>query len=228
MNEPADSEMPRSDPAHPSSIRTLKQLREAEAACRRCPLYRDATQAVPGDGRVSAQLMLVGEQPGDREDLAGEPFVGPAGRMLDRALIDAGIPRRQVFVTNAVKHFKHEMRGKRRLHKRPNAYEIDRCRWWLELELAIVKPAGVLALGATAARSLLRRTVTVARARQHPQRMEDGTAVFVTIHPSLLLRIRERVDKEREYRRFIADMRRAMQAVTRSRRFGSGPNRNPA
>ena len=142
MNEPADSEMPRSDPAHPSSIRTLKQLREAEAACRRCPLYRDATQAVPGDGRVSAQLMLVGEQPGDREDLAGEPFVGPAGRMLDRALIDAGIPRRQVFVTNAVKHFKHEMRGKRRLHKRPNAYEIDRCRWWLELELAIVKPAG--------------------------------------------------------------------------------------
>jgi len=205
--------MPSSDPAPPAEIRTLKQLREAEAACRRCPLYRDATQVVPGDGRVSARLMLVGEQPGDREDLAGQPFVGPAGRVLEHALGDAGIPRRQVFITNAVKHFKHEMRGKRRLHKRPNAYEIDRCRWWLELELAIVKPAGVVALGTTAARSLLGRAVTVSRARQQPQSMDDGTAVFVTIHPSFLLRIREQADKDREYRRFVADMRRAMQAI---------------
>jgi DNA polymerase len=207
------SEVPDSDSAHPPHIRTLKQLREAEAACRRCPLYRDATQVVPGDGPASARLVLVGEQPGDREDLAGQPFVGPAGRILDRALEDAGIPRRQVFVTNAVKHFKHEMRGKRRLHKRPTAHEIDRCRCWLEAELAIVKPAGVIALGATAARSLLRRAVAVSRTRQQPQSMDDGTAVFVTVHPSLLLRIREKADKEREYRRFVADMRRAMQAV---------------
>lgn len=205
--------MSNSDPA-PPTIRTLKQLREAEAACRRCPLYRDATQVVPGEGSLSARLMLVGEQPGDREDLAGQPFVGPAGRVLERALDDAGISRRQVFVTNAVKHFKHEMRGKRRLHKRPNAYEIDRCRWWLDLELAIVKPAGVVALGATAARSLLRRTVTISRARHEPHRLPDGTTVFVTIHPSLLLRIREQADKEREYRQFVADVKRAMQAVS--------------
>src|SRR5438128_10457564 len=136
-------------------IHSLPELAKAENACTRCPLYKDATQAVPGEGRRSAKVMLVGEQPGDKEDLAGKPFVGPAGRLLDQALADAGIPRNETFVTNAVKHFKHEMRGKRRLHKRPNAYEIARCKWWLDLERQIVKPEVVVALGATAARSLL-------------------------------------------------------------------------
>ena len=146
-----------------ASIRTLGALRRAEAACTRCPLYQFATQVVPGEGPVHASMMLVGEQPGDQEDLAGHPFVGPAGRILDSALGEAGISRSQVFVTNAVKHFKHEMRGKRRLHKRPNGSEIERCRWWLERERAIVGPAAIVALGATAARSVLGRTVACPR-----------------------------------------------------------------
>ncbi len=137
------------------SITTLSALREAEAQCTRCPLYADATQVVPGEGKAQSHFMLVGEQPGDKEDLAGKPFVGHAGRILDQALKEAGIARNDAFVTNAVKHFKHEMRGKRRLHKRPNAYEIERCRWWVDLERAIVKPTVIIALGATAARSLL-------------------------------------------------------------------------
>ena len=125
----------------PPSMRSLRELAAAEQACRRCPLYQDATQAVPGEGRKGAHLMLVGEQPGDKEDIAGKPFVGPAGRMLDEALAEAGIPREEVFVTNAVKHFKHEMRGKRRLHKRPSNYEIERCKVWLENERSLIKPA---------------------------------------------------------------------------------------
>src|SRR5262245_55566817 len=124
-------------------INSLPELAEAENACTRCPLYKDATQAVPGEGRRSAHVMLVGEQPGDKEDLSGKPYVGPAGRVLDRALAEAGIPRTEVFVTNAVKHFKHEMRGKRRVHKRPNAYEIKRCKIWLDLERALVKPVAI-------------------------------------------------------------------------------------
>jgi len=147
------------------TINSLPELAEAENACTRCPLYKDATQAVPGEGRRSAHVMLVGEQPGDKEDLSGKPFVRAAGRVLDRALADAGIPRTEVFVTNAVKHFKHEMRGKRRLHKRPNAYEIERCKIWLDLERAIVKPVAIVALGATAARSLLGRPVTIGKLR---------------------------------------------------------------
>src|SRR5262249_26711584 len=135
-------------------VTTLSALAEAENACRRCPLHREATRAVPGEGPKHASIMLVGEQPGDKEDLAGKAFVGPAGRLLDRALADAGIDRKTVFVTNAVKHFKHEMRGKRRLHKRPNAGEIDRCRWWFRLERAIVKPGLIVAMGATAVRGV--------------------------------------------------------------------------
>src|SRR5690242_8436621 len=122
------------------TIRSLTALRDAEAACRRCPLYRGATQVVPGEGPKRAQVMMVGEQPGDQEDRQGHPFVGPAGRILDRAIVAAGIERRQVFVTNAVKHFKYEQRGKRRLHKKPNTSEIEACRWWLKLERAIVRP----------------------------------------------------------------------------------------
>jgi DNA polymerase len=193
----------------PGSLRSLKALAELEADCTRCPLYKDATQVVPGEGRAGARLMLLGEQPGDKEDLAGRPFVGPAGRILDEALGRAGIPRGDVFVTNAVKHFKHEMRGKRRLHKRPNAYEIERCRWWLDHERAIVKPRAIVALGASAARSLFGRVVTINKTRGRALQLADGTAAFVTIHPSWLLRIEDADDKQREYRSFVADLRLA-------------------
>jgi uracil-DNA glycosylase len=197
------------DAEPPPAITSLKELARAEHECRRCPLYENATQAVPGEGRRQAHLMLVGEQPGDKEDIAGKPFVGPAGRMLDEALDEAGIPREEVFVTNAVKHFKHEMRGKRRLHKRPNAYEIERCKIWLDVERTIVRPSGIVALGATAARSLLGRPVTITKVRGAPLQLADGTAALVTIHPSLLLRIEDRADKAREYRAFVADLRQA-------------------
>ncbi|HEY8442736.1 MAG TPA: UdgX family uracil-DNA binding protein [Xanthobacteraceae bacterium] len=197
------------DAEPPPAITSLKELARAEHECRRCPLYENATQAVPGEGRRQAHLMLVGEQPGDKEDIAGKPFVGPAGRMLDEALEEAGIPREEVFVTNAVKHFKHEMRGKRRLHKRPNAYEIERCKIWLDVERTIVRPSGIVALGATAARSLLGRPVTITKVRGAPLQLADGTAALVTIHPSLLLRIEDRADKAREYRAFVADLRQA-------------------
>ncbi len=189
--------------------RTLADLAAAERACTRCPLYKDATQAVPGEGSKRARLLLVGEQPGDKEDLAGKPFVGPAGRILDQALDAAGIARGEAFVTNAVKHFKHEMRGKRRLHKRPNAYEIERCKWWLDQERAIIKPAAIVALGATAARSLFGRVVTITRVRGRAHQLADGTAALVTIHPSWLLRIEDEDDKKREYRNFVADLRLA-------------------
>jgi uracil-DNA glycosylase len=190
-------------------IDSLVELAKAEAECTRCPLYQHATQAVPGEGRTSARLMLVGEQPGDKEDLAGKPFVGPAGAILDRALEDADIRRNAVFVTNAVKHFKFEQRGKRRLHKRPNAYEIDRCKWWLDHERTIIRPAAIVALGATAARSLFGRVVTIGKMRAQEHRLASGTPAFVTIHPSYLLRIQDDDDKAREYRRFVADLRSA-------------------
>jgi uracil-DNA glycosylase len=190
-------------------IRSLAQLRKAEAACTRCPLYRDATQAVPGEGPADARLLVVGEQPGNREDLEGRPFVGPAGRMFDDALQEAGIDRTGVFVTNAVKHFKHEPRGKRRLHKKPNAHEIERCRWWLDIERALIKPDVVLALGATAARSLTGRPIAIGKARGHPIELADGSLLVVTIHPSYLLRIRDAGDRHAEYVRFVGDLRRA-------------------
>jgi uracil-DNA glycosylase len=172
-------------------------------------LYRDATQVVPGEGREDAGLILAGEQPGDKKDLAGKPFVGPAGLLLDRALGDAGIDRRRVFVTNAVKHFKYEWRGKRRLHKRPNAGEIDICRWWLDLERGVVRPRTIMALGATAARSLLARPATIARERGRPHQLAAGTALHVTTHPSLLLRLRDGAERAAEYGRFVADLRAA-------------------
>jgi DNA polymerase len=193
--------------------RTLPGLREAVQACRGCDLYRNATQAVFGEGARHAEVLFVGEQPGDKEDLAGKPFVGPAGRLLDQALEQAGIPRGDAFVTNAVKHFKFEMRGKRRLHKRPNAYEIERCKWWFEQERAIVKPAAIVAMGATAARSLFGRVVTIAKMRGEVHRLADGTAALVTIHPSYLLRIQDEADKDREYRHFVSDLRLAMKTV---------------
>jgi DNA polymerase len=162
--------------------------------------------------------MLVGEQPGDKEDTAGKPFVGPAGRILDRALEDAGIPRREVFVTNAVKHFKFEPRGKRRLHKRPNAYEVQQCSWWLERERAIIRPRAIVALGATAGRSLFGKVITIGRARGQDLRLADGTLAFVTIHPSYLLRIKDKADQRREFRAFVADLRLAVKAMARAGR----------
>ncbi len=191
-----------------TDIRSLPALRDAEAACTRCPLYRNATQVVPGEGPKHAQVMLVGEQPGDQEDRQGHPFVGPAGRMLDRAIVDAGIDREQVFVTNAVKHFKFEPRGKRRLHKRPSAGEVDACRWWLDRERAIIKPRVIVALGATAARGVLGRTVTIASMRGETLDAGDGRRIIVTIHPSYLLRLRDDASKEREYEGFVGDLRR--------------------
>src|SRR5436853_3083111 len=180
-------------------IKSLPALAAADSECHRCPLYRDATQAVPGEGPKQAEFMLVGEQPVDKEYLAGKPFVGPAGRILDSALKDAGIARDDIFVTNAVKHFKHEMRGKRRLHKRPNNYEIERCKIWLEHERDLVKPSTIIALGATAARSLTGKTVTIAKMRRTPVDLADGTKLVVTVHPSSLLRI-EDDDKPPAYR----------------------------
>jgi len=193
-------------------IKSLQQLAAAEAGCTRCPLYRDATQAVPGEGPRRAAFMLVGEQPGDKEDIAGKPFVGPAGRVLDQALHDAGIAREETFVTNAVKHFKHEMRGKRRLHKRPDSYEIERCRIWLDAERSLVKPATIVALGVTAARSLTGRIVTIGKVRGQPLAMEDGTKLIVTVHPSALLRIEDEVERHAAYRSFVADLKVAAAA----------------
>jgi uracil-DNA glycosylase len=190
-------------------VTSLAALRRYEGQCRRCGLYRDATQVVPGEGEVGAPLMLVGEQPGDSEDHTGKPFVGPAGRVLDQALGEVGIPREAVFVTNAVKHFKYEWRGKRRLHKRPDAGEIEACRWWLDIERALIRPGVIVALGATAARGLLGRVVTIGKARNLTQKLADGTRVRVTIHPSAILRLQTEAEKAAEYHRFADDLRAA-------------------
>jgi DNA polymerase len=194
---------------HVIPIRTLKALREAEAACTRCPLYKYATQVVPGEGPAKARLMLVGEQPGDKEDIEGRPFVGPAGRLLDRAIEEAGIARREVFVTNAVKHFKFEPRGKRRIHKKPNAYEIDRCKWWNDIERRLIKPKLTAALGATAARSLFGRPVTISKVRGAILTLPDGGRALVTIHPSALLRMPDEEQKKIEFQHFVRDLRAA-------------------
>jgi len=197
----------------PSPITSLGQLAQAEADCRRCPLYRDATRVVPGEGPKQATFMLVGEQPGDKEDLAGKPFVGPAGRVLDRALADAGIEREATFVTNAVKHFKHEMRGKRRLHKRPNNDEIERCNIWLDEERRLVGPEVIIALGVTAARALTGKTVTIAKLRGKPLDLADATRLFITVHPSALLRIEDDDDKRAAYQQFVADLKAAAKSL---------------
>lgn len=195
-------------------IKSLRQLAAAEAACQRCPLYREATQAVPGEGPIRATFMLVGEEPGDKEDRTGRPFVGPAGRVLDEALRDAGIAREETFITNAVKHFKYEMRGKRRLHKRPNNHEIERCKIWLDDERRLVKPSAVIALGVTAARSLTGKTVTIGKVRGKTLSLDDGGKLFVTVHPSALLRIEDETQKRNAYRQFVADLKAAARVVS--------------
>jgi DNA polymerase len=184
---------------------TLEGIDKAIHACRRCPIGLLDNTAVMGEGPRKAQLMIVGEQPGDQEDLAGHPFVGPAGKVLDAHLERAGIDRRQVYLTNAVKHFKYVQRGKRRLHQSPTAKEIDICRFWIEGEREIVKPKLLLALGASAARGLLGKTVSIAKARGMPHALEDGSELWVTAHPSYLLRLQDEAKAQQE-RMFQADL----------------------
>jgi uracil-DNA glycosylase family protein len=187
---------------------SLAEARALAAQCRRCELWRGATQTVFGEGPASATVVLVGEQPGDKEDLQGHPFVGPAGGMLDRALAEAEIDRAQAYVTNAVKHFKNVPRGRKRIHQRPDRHEIEICRWWLDLELSFVRPRLVVALGASAARALFLRTVTITRERGRPLPFRDGLDGFVTVHPSFILRQRTDEDRRREYAALVADLRR--------------------
>jgi DNA polymerase len=187
---------------------TLDDLRRDADACMRCDLYRDATHLVFGEGPQNAEIVLVGEQPGDKEDLAGKPFVGPAGRLLDQCLEEADVDRGRCYVTNAVKHFKYQMRGKKRLHARPNAGEVQRCAWWLGAELELLKPRLVVALGATAVSSLLGSKIKVMRDRGHIIRPAGEVDILVTIHPSALLRIREPDEKERSRLAFIRDLKK--------------------
>ncbi|MGB3831405.1 MAG: UdgX family uracil-DNA binding protein [Mesorhizobium sp.] len=186
---------------------TLTEARAAAKTCRRCPLWHDATQTVFGEGPQDAEVVFVGEQPGDQEDIAGKPFVGPAGKVFDGVLAEAGIERDKAYVTNAVKHFKFERRGKRRLHSRPNAGEVRACRWWLDKELGFIRPRLAVALGATAALALTGRALPVTKMRGQRVARAGGLDVFLTIHPSFILRIREEADKQAERARFLADMR---------------------
>lgn len=188
---------------------SLAELREAAGRCRACPLWRDATQTVSGEGPKDAALMIVGEQPGDQEDIEGRPFVGPAGRLLDRALVEAGIERGETYLTNAVKHFKFTPRGKRRIHQKPDAGEIEHCRWWLEQERRLVRPRLVLAMGASAGRALLRRPVTIARERGRFQKLEDGSRLLLTTHPSYILRLPDPPRQNEAYAAMLADLRLA-------------------
>lgn len=200
-------------PPRPIS-REIEAVAAEASRCTRCSLYRNATQTVFGEGPAGATLMLVGEQPGDQEDLAGRPFVGPAGKLLDRALIEAGIDRVDVYVTNVVKHFKHERRGKRRLHRRPNREEIDICRWWLDLELRAVKPRLVVALGVTAASALAGRTVVLSRSRRKMIGLTGGLRGMAVQHPSALLRIPESDARNRAFDELVADLRYAAVSVS--------------
>ena len=195
----------------PRLYRSLADVREVAANCRDCPLWKNATQTVFGAGRESASIMFVGEQPGDQEDLAGKPFVGPAGRLLDRALTDAAIDRKATYVTNAVKHFKWEPRGKRRIHKKPSELEINACHQWLERELALVQPGLIVALGATAARAIFGRATAIEKNRGRvipaaQAKLGIDADVLVTVHPSFLLRVPSE-DRAAAYERFVADLK---------------------
>jgi uracil-DNA glycosylase family protein len=191
-------------PRH-ADTQLLDALHEARA-CRRCPLFELATQTVFGEGPADAPAMFIGEQPGDQEDIIGRPFVGPAGQMMDRAMEEAGIDRRMVYITNAVKHFKFNPRGKRRIHQTPEAPEITACRFWLDVEQVQLRPKLLVLMGATAARAVLGRQVTIGRERGRPIKLEDGRTAFVTVHPSFLLRVPDEEAKAREYRAFVRDL----------------------
>jgi len=186
---------------------SLSNVRAAAKNCRNCDLWKNATQTVFGEGPERARIMLVGEQPGNEEDLAGHPFVGPAGKLLDRALEEAGIDRRIVYVTNVVKHFKWEPRGKRRIHKKPRQSEINACRPWIEDELAIVKPKALVCLGSTAAKALLGRDFRVTVQRGKPVPSPLAPVVLATVHPSSILRAPDEESRHTEYARFVADLK---------------------
>jgi uracil-DNA glycosylase family protein len=192
------------------SLVSLAELRDAVNECRRCTLWKATTQGVPGEGMGRSRLMLVGEAPGDSEDLQGHPFVGPAGAILDRALQDAGLGRDSVYITNAVKHFKFEPRGKRRLHIKPSAGEIEACHWWLNEELRLMAPKLVMALGGTAARALLGHPVIVSQLRGAPTRLSATSHLWVTIHPSFLLRIPDDAQRRNEFARFVKELKDAV------------------
>jgi uracil-DNA glycosylase len=200
-------------PAAVPETSSWSELREAARDCTACHLYRRATQTVFGEGPKDAPIMLVGEQPGDYEDVAGKPFVGPAGKIMDRALEEAGIDRNHVYVTNAVKHFKWEPRGKRRIHKKPNSREIAACRPWLEAELRVVKPKLVVCLGATAAQTVFGPSFRVTRERGKVLSSKLAPKVLATVHPSSLLRQPDEELREREYAHFVCDLRAALKAV---------------
>lgn len=201
------------DRAEPPPIDSDAEFRAALQGCRRCPLWENATQPVPGEGPLDAKLMFVGEQPGDQEDLMGRPFVGPAGRLFDEVLGEAGIDRSEAYVTNAVKHFKFKPRGKRRLHEPPNSHEIQHCRWWLDIERKRVQPGLIVALGATALESLTGNRKGLLKRRGTVEAAEDGTPVFITVHPSFLLRLPDPKQMAEERARFRDDLRTAAAMV---------------
>ena len=198
----------------PPAVATLPQLHDAVQRCQGCDLYRNATQAVLGDGPSTARIVLVGEQPGDKEDLAGAPFVGPAGNLLDRALAEAGINRADVYITNAVKHFKFEERGKRRIHKKPSETEIVACLPWLEAELAVIRPRIIVCLGATAARAVIGKThrLLQERGRFFPHPL--AASVTATIHPSAILRSPDAAQRLADYGAFLEDLKAVRQRMT--------------
>jgi uracil-DNA glycosylase len=193
--------------------RSLTALRGAAASCQGCPLYRDATQTVFGEGRAAAEVVLVGEQPGDQEDRRGKPFVGPAGRVLGEALEDAGIDRADVYITNVVKHFKFTPRGKRRIHKRPSAAETAACRPWLDAELEAIRPTALMALGATAAQDLFGRSFRVTKQRGRPLDSDLAPLVMASVHPSSILRAPDEEARREEYGRFVADLEALAEAL---------------
>jgi DNA polymerase len=204
--------------------RTLKSLQEAARSCKGCDLYQNATQTVFGEGPSNASVVFVGEQPGDQEDRQGRPFVGPAGRLLDKALAAARISREQVYVTNAVKHFKWIWRGKRRLHQKPVVRQVMACKPWLEAEFEVLKPKIVVCMGATAAQAVLGKPVFITKERGKFSAPDSGPAIFITIHPSAIYRQRDRSEQEKEYRRFAEEMKlvgRKLRSLTRDTRITS-------
>jgi uracil-DNA glycosylase family protein len=200
-------------PATPPDSTSWSTVREAAKKCTACHLYKHATQTVFGEGPKTVSIMLVGEQPGDYEDVAGKPFVGPAGKIMDRALEEAGIDRKRVYVTNAVKHFKWEPRGKRRIHKKPNSREIAACRPWLEAEFRLVRPSLVVAMGATAAQTIFGPSFRVTRDRGKVLSSKLAPRVVATVHPSSLLRQPDEESRHREYKNFVTDLRVAVKAA---------------
>jgi DNA polymerase len=193
----------------PAAVTLLKTVAKEAASCTLCPLYRNATQTVFGEGAARASIMLVGEQPGDQEDLAGHPFVGPAGKVLERAMVEAGLDRKKVWLTNAVKHFKNEPRGKKRMHKRPNRYEVEVCRVWLRQEISLVKPQLILALGVTAAVALAGRPVVLSRERGRVIEFADGLRGMVTTHPSSILRMPDQKARHAAFAALVKDLKAA-------------------